>query len=73
LTLSFGCDQSTNLKLGAGNGRCRQDDKQRSRVIANNEAGHQTTGDIRVSAWAVVFAVIITVIGLAIVGAWLDR
>jgi hypothetical protein len=46
-----------------------KDDKQRNRVIANNEAERQTTGDIRVSAWAVVFAVI----GLVIVRAWLDR
>jgi hypothetical protein len=50
-----------------------KDDRRRNRAIANNEAGRQTTGDIRVSAWAVVFAVIITVIGLAIVWAWLDR
>jgi hypothetical protein len=46
-----------------------KDDKQRNRAIANNEAERQTAGDIRVSAWAVVFAVI----GLAIVWAWLDR
>jgi len=36
-----------------------KDDKQkRNRVIAQNEAERQTTGDIRVSAWAIVFAVI---------------
>jgi len=50
-----------------------KDDKQRNRAIAKNEAERQTTGDIRVSAWAVVFAVIIGVIAVAIVWAWLNR
>ena len=50
-----------------------KDDKERNRAIANNEAERQTTGDIRVSAWAVVFAVIIGVIALAIVSAWFNR
>ena len=50
-----------------------KDDKQRNRTIAENEAERQTTGDIRVSAWAVVFAVIIGVIAVAIVWAWLNR
>ena len=44
-------------------------DKQRNRVIANNEAERRTTGNIGVSAWAAVFAVI----GLAIVWASLER
>jgi uncharacterized protein HemX len=39
--------------------------KQRNREIAENESARQTTGDIRVSAWAIVIAVII---GLAAVG-----
>jgi hypothetical protein len=41
--------------------------KERNREIARNESERQTTGDIRVSAWAVVVAVII---GLAALG-WL--
>ncbi len=49
------------------------DKKQRNRVIAQNEAERQTTGDIRVSAWAIVFAIIIGVIVVAIVWAWLAR
>jgi len=41
------------------------EDKARNREIAENEADRQTTGDIRVSVWAVAVAV---VIGLAAVG-----
>jgi uncharacterized protein HemX len=41
------------------------ENKQRNREIAENEAERQTTGDIRVSVWAVAIAVII---GLAAVG-----
>ena len=39
--------------------------KKRNRKIAQNEAERQTTGDIRVSTWAIAVAVII---GLAAVG-----
>jgi hypothetical protein len=42
-----------------------QDNKARNREIAQNEAERQTTGDIRVSTWAIAVAVII---GLAVVG-----
>lgn len=41
------------------------EDKARNREIAENEAERQTTGDIRVSTWAIAVAVII---GLAAVG-----
>jgi uncharacterized protein HemX len=41
------------------------ENKQRNREIAENEAERQTTGDIRVSVWAIAVAVII---GLAAVG-----
>jgi hypothetical protein len=40
------------------------EDKTRNREIAENEAERQTTGDIRVSTWAIAIAV---VIGLVIV------
>ena len=43
----------------------KAEDKARNREIAENEAERQTTGDIRVSVWAIVVAV---VIGLAAVG-----
>ena len=43
----------------------KAEDKARNREIAENEAERQTIGDIRVSAWAIVVAV---VIGLAAVG-----
>jgi uncharacterized protein HemX len=42
-----------------------EDNKTRNREIAQNEAERQTTGDIRVSVWAIAVAVII---GLAAVG-----
>jgi hypothetical protein len=41
------------------------ENKARNREIAENEAERQTTGDIRVSAWAIAVAVLI---GLAAVG-----
>jgi Flp pilus assembly protein TadB len=51
-----------------------KDDKQeRNRVIAQNEAERQTTGDIRVSGWAIVFAVIAGCIAVGIAWAWLNR
>ena len=42
-----------------------QETKARNREIARNESVRQTIGDIRVSSWAIVVAVII---GLAAVG-----
>jgi hypothetical protein len=42
-----------------------KENKLRNREIAQNEAERQTTGDIRVSVWAIAVAV---VIGLAAVG-----
>lgn len=49
------------------------DNKQRNREIAQNEAERQTTGDIRVSAWTIAFAIILAAIVVAIVWAWLGR
>ena len=48
-------------------------DKQRNREIAKNEAARQATGDIRVSAWMMVFTAIAGVIIVAIVWVWLNR
>ena len=42
-----------------------KDAKTRNREIAENESARQTTGDIRVSGWAIAVAVII---GLAAIG-----
>ena len=50
-----------------------QENKQRNREIAQNEAIRQTTGDIRVSGWAIAFAIIIGVIAVGIVWAWFTR
>jgi hypothetical protein len=48
-------------------------EKERNREIAQNEAERQTTGDIRVSAWTIAFAIIAGVIVFAIVWAWFKR
>ena len=50
-----------------------QENKQRDRKIAANEAERQTVGDIRVSGWAIGVAIIIGVIVVAVVWAWLKR
>jgi len=50
-----------------------QENKQRDRKIAANEAERQIIGDIRVSGWAVAFAIVIGVIAVGIVWVWLKR
>jgi hypothetical protein len=50
-----------------------QDNKQRNRKIAENEAERQMIGDIRVTGWAIAFAIIIGVIAVGVVWAWLKR
>ena len=44
--------------------------KERDREIARNEEARQTIGDIRVSAWAIVFAIILAVIVVGVVWGW---
>jgi hypothetical protein len=50
-----------------------QDKQQRDREIAHNEAVRQTTSAVRVSSWAIVFAIIVAVIVVGVVWAWLNR
>jgi hypothetical protein len=50
-----------------------EQDKQRNREIAHNEAERQIVSDVRVSTWAIAVAVIIGVVAAAIVWAWLRR
>jgi hypothetical protein len=50
-----------------------EENKQRNREIAQNEAARQATGAVRVSGWAIAFAVIIAVAVVGIVWAWLGR
>ncbi|QPF83582.1 hypothetical protein IC762_28360 [Bradyrhizobium genosp. L] len=50
-----------------------QDNKQRNREIAANEAERQTVSAVRVSSWAIGLAIIIGIIAVAIVWAWLKR
>ena len=47
-----------------------KDLRERDRTIAENESERQTTGDIRVSTWAIAAAVLI---GLAVFGWMLAR
>jgi hypothetical protein len=48
-------------------------DRQRNREIAENEANRQVIGDVRVSVWAVAVAVIAGLIVFGIAWAWLNR
>ena len=48
-------------------------DKQRNREIAENEANRQVIGDVRVSVWAIAVTVIAGVIVCGIVWAWFNR
>jgi Flp pilus assembly protein TadB len=48
-------------------------DKQRNRKIAENEANRQMVGDVRVSVWAIAVAIVAGVIVFGIVWAWLNR
>ncbi|WP_316395300.1 hypothetical protein [Bradyrhizobium sp. 33ap4] len=50
-----------------------EDDKQRDREIAANEAEHQAVSAVRVSSWAIGLAVILGIIVVAIVWAWMKR
>jgi hypothetical protein len=47
--------------------------KQRNRKIAENEANRQVVGDVRVSVWAIAVLIVVGVIVLGIVLAWLNR
>jgi hypothetical protein len=48
-------------------------DRQRNRKIAENEANRQVVGDVRVSVWAIAVTVVVGVIVFGIVWAWLNR
>ncbi|GKQ54209.1 hypothetical protein [Bradyrhizobium sp. Ce-3] len=50
-----------------------EDNKQRNREIAANEAERQATSAVRVSSWAIGLAVIVAIIVVAIVWAWMKR
>jgi hypothetical protein len=47
--------------------------KERNRAIAQNEANRQVTSAIRVSSWAIGVAVVVGVIAVYIAWAWLHR
>jgi len=50
-----------------------QDNKQRNREIAANEAKREMVSNVRVSSWAIALAVVAGVIVFGIVWAWLRR
>ncbi|GIQ79158.1 MULTISPECIES: hypothetical protein [unclassified Bradyrhizobium] len=50
-----------------------EQDKQRNREIAANEAERQAVSAVRVSSWAIGLAVIIGIIVVAVVWSWLKR
>jgi hypothetical protein len=50
-----------------------EQDKQRNREIAANEAERQAVSAVRVSSWAIGLAVIVAVIAVTLVWAWMKR
>ena len=50
-----------------------QDNKQRNREIAENEAKREMVSNVRVSSWAIVVTVVIGIVAFGIVWAWLKR
>ena len=48
-------------------------DRQRNRKIAENEAGRQVIDDVRVSVWAIAVSIVAGVIVFGIAWAWLNR
>jgi len=50
-----------------------ENNKERNRAIAHNEASRQTTSAIRVSSWAIGLTVVVGVIAAYIAWAWLNR
>ena len=50
-----------------------QDNKQRNREIAANEAKREMVSNVRVSTWALVTTIIVGVIVFGIVWAWFHR
>ena len=67
---------SRRLEQETEAGRAMSDadgNKERNREIARNEEVRQTIGDVRVSAWAIVFAIIIAVIVVGVALSWIRR
>jgi hypothetical protein len=50
-----------------------QNNRERNREIAQNEANRQTESAIRVSSWAIAVAVMLAVIVVYVLWAWLRR
>jgi hypothetical protein len=50
-----------------------QENKQRNREIAENEAKREAVSSVRVSSWAIAVTVIVGMIVFGIVWAWLNR
>jgi hypothetical protein len=50
-----------------------QDDKERNRAIAQNEAAREAVSAVRVSSWALAVSVIAGVIVFGIAWSWLHR
>lgn len=50
-----------------------QENKQRNRAIAENEAKREMVSNVRVSTWAIAVTIIIGVIVFGIVWSWLRR
>ncbi|WKA29907.1 hypothetical protein [Bradyrhizobium roseum] len=49
------------------------ENRQRNRKIAENEANRQAVGDVRVSVWAIAVSIVVGLIVLGFAWAWLNR
>jgi len=50
-----------------------QDNKQRNREIAENEAKREMVSNVRVSTWAIITTIVVGLIVFGIVWAWVHR
>ena len=50
-----------------------QENKQRNRAIAENEAKREMVSNVRVSTWAIAATIVVGVIAFGIVWAWFHR
>ena len=50
-----------------------QENKQRNREIADNEAKREMVSNVRVSTWAITVTIVIGIIVFGIVWAWFNR
>jgi hypothetical protein len=72
--LMLGCTrQQQRTERGPAMSSSDQENKDRNREIAENEARREVVSNVRVSTWAIAVTVIVGVIVFAIAWGWLKR